>query len=160
MNVITESEGTRPLSPQADHWEKETPCSLYGFPWPRMSTVPRLQCLVSRWAWFNNLWMDGAAAWLSDPQPWSSKSSEYLDDCSEAAFVVSRPCTCEEAWKGKRGADTQCTLHTAQSLSVRAMGPSAWPLSHLVYARLRVPCLICGHSFPFVSSHHFIEVEL
>lgn len=54
----------------------------------------------------------------------------------------------------------RCTQHTAQSLSVRAVGPSAWPLSHLVYARLRVPCLVCGHSFPFVSSHHFIKIEL
>lgn len=52
------------------------------------------------------------------------------------------------------------TQHTAQSLSVRAVGSSAWPLSHLVYARLRVPCLVCGHLFPFVSSHHFIKIEL
>lgn len=136
-------------------------CSLYGFPWPRTSALPRLQCLASQWAWFNNLWVAGAAAWLSDPSPEVLNLYRVLDDCSEAAFVVSRPCTCEEAWTGEKS--SRYTVHTAHSRiwwESGPWGPSAWPLSHLVYTRLRVPCLVCGRSFSFVSSHHFVKVEL
>lgn len=73
-------------------------------------------------------------------------------------MLLAGPAPVRKLEQERRVADTQYTLHTAESDESQGHGgPCLAAVSFRVHQAMS---LVCGRSFPFMSSHHFIKVKL